>query len=260
MATRELTWHEAQDGGGASYVERRVGDFWLSVDQDDPNRETWDAYVEVRVTSREGWNEVHCHREAIRISYGHPSRGAAQDAADAMLDELVAPLVAIARAEGALAEQEAYTKALVDLHARLERDVHRPSRGSEAFYVAVGCASGVKLALGALRSPVGEDAAMLSNDTLAAIAEARGMVMVDRQVLSDVPVLRWVPAESGPNHVASVGRWVLEASTGHWSVMSTYENGGVKDEVSGGAALNSREAMLAAQDELRKLGVAFRTE
>lgn len=114
------------------------------------------------------------------------SRGAAQDAADAMLDELVAPLVAI--------------------------------------------------------------------------AEARGMVMVDRQVLSDVPVLRWVPAESGPNHVASVGRWVLEASTGHWAVMVTYENGGVKDEVSGGTALNSREAMLAAQDELRKLGVSFRTE
>lgn len=259
MATRELTWHEAQDGGGASYVERRVGDFWLSVDQDDPNGETWDACVEVR-TSREGWNEVHHHRASIRISYGHPSRGAAQDAADAMLDELAAPLVATARAEAALAEREAYTKTLVDLHTRLECDVHRPSRGSEAFYVAVGCATGVKLALGALRSPVGEDAAKISNAALAAIAAARGLRVVESELVADVPVLRWFPAESGPNHVASVGRWVLEASTEHWAVMVTYEDGGVKDEVSDGTATGSLEAMCAAQDELRKLGVAFRTE
>lgn len=117
------------------------------------------------------------------------------------------------------------------------------------------CAPFVAYAIRARTTP-----ATLSTETLAAIAEARGLRLVDREVLSEVPVLQWHPSVSGPNQVAEVGRWVLEASTDRWTVMVTYENGGVKDEVLDGAAMNSHEAMLAAQDELRKLGVAFRTE
>lgn len=92
-------WHESSDKGGAPLFERSAGKFWLVAQQDDDEGRDWGAFVDVQ--------ERPTTRVSISESRGHSTREAAQAAAEAMLASLVAPLLATARAEAALAEREA---------------------------------------------------------------------------------------------------------------------------------------------------------
>lgn len=163
-------WHKSSGKVGSRLFERKIGKFWLEVRperQDDPDGETWCAFIEV-----EEWSlfsdgkeighprdERQISRETIGASFRHPSCESAQAAAEAMLASVVAPLVATARAEAALAEREA----CADLS----------QKHSDSLFIT-----------SAIRARTTPDT--LSNDTLAAIAKARGLRVVQLERLVEL--------------------------------------------------------------------------
>ena len=101
--------------------------------------------------------------------------------------------------------------------------------------------------------------ATLSTDTLAAIAEARGLRVVEPELVAEVPVLRW---ECDLHSIARFGQWVLEADADEWTVWVDSPGPRARLLVAGATTERTERAVnrRAAEAAMRKLGVAFRTE
>lgn len=99
----------------------------------------------------------------------------------------------------------------------------------------------------------------LSTDTLAAIAEARGLRVVEPELVAEVPVLQW---ECDLHSIARFGQWVLEADAEAWAVWVDSPGPAARLLVAEATTERTERAVnrSAAEDALRKLGVAFRTE
>lgn len=238
-------WTETTDGGGAPIVEKRVGDFWLSVQKADDDSGEWDAFVDVLGRFA---MDAHADRKrlTVRSSYRHASRAAAHASASAMLREIVDPIVATARAEAALAEREACAEV-----ARNRAEVARPPEG---WVAARGEALGIERTIRARTTP-----ATLSTETLAAIAEARGLRVVEPEMLAGIepPVLRW---ENNNGHwSAFIGPWRVTATEGDWTLCVVGERG-FRELIYNGRKSDLRDNRLAAEAALRSLGVPFVVE
>ncbi len=161
----ELKWHEIEPGT----YEARVGDWLLEVSRSDDAQE-WRAWVGL-LPEKRGAQTV------SGTVYRRDVTGAldeAQRAAVALAIEKCAPFVATARAEAALAEREA---CVFDVEPALREALGGMFRTVYAFAVVD--------ALRARTTP-----ATLSNDTLAAIAEARGLRVVEPEHLAELEALR----------------------------------------------------------------------
>lgn len=164
--------------------------------------------------------------------------------------EGVRAAIATARAEAALAEREACAEI-----ARGSAEMARLPKGWEA---ARGEAIAIDHAIRARTTP-----ATLSTETLAAIAEARGLRVVEPELLAGLepPVLRWRDDEQCWG--AIVGPWRVEATEGSWRVRCEHKIEGVyegRSTIDFGRKSDLRDNRRAAEAALRSLGVAFRVE
>lgn len=94
-------------------------------------------------------------------------------------------------AKAVAVEREASTRALVELKAKLEDDIHRPGKGPEAFYVGVGSATGMQLAIDAIRSRSNggaADASGVVDERAACAAEVEGIAdQVQKEIDTTFP-------------------------------------------------------------------------
>lgn len=130
----ETGWHKAQDGGGVTFIEKKVGDFWLAVAQDGTDAGVWDATLDVR-SRYTSHGRTEDDRVTIFVSIDVGTLEQAQGAADKMVEDLVAPFVADAKRERDEARAE-----LARVRAELAVAVEASARGV-AEYVALLSAS-----------------------------------------------------------------------------------------------------------------------
>jgi hypothetical protein len=162
-------WVETTDGGGFAILQRQAGAFWLAVSHDVSSGE-WDAYVDMRsCTERvlpKRWRKE--HRTTVFSLWGLPTREAAQEAAEKTLRELFAPFVVAAERERDVARAETEipaacaavrertigecTAKLKELFTQLNGRVRHEGQSDEDFYSRLGHATGVTLAINALRA------------------------------------------------------------------------------------------------------------
>lgn len=169
----------------------------------------------------------------------------AKAALEQWVREYVAPFVEAARAEAALAEREACAGIASDV---CDSDV--------SGYMSLG-ASEIVSAIRARTTP-----ATLSTDTLAAIAEARGLRLVEPEYLAEIesaapPVLRWGYTAAHASE-ARVAGWHLSAAPRMWAAI--HEESGVKVLSPRPNLASEHENRRAVEALIRSLGVPFRTE
>lgn len=184
-----------------------------------------------------------------RGAYAQTAEDALNGAIDVASDMLAVcdRRIATARAETALAEREAC--------AEVASSRSRWAYEGAAQAAARGEAIEIEHAIRARTT-----SATLSTETLAAIAEARGLRVVEPELLEGLepPALRW---DIDEHSTARVGPWSLEASALGWSVYVESPLTGrelIADECTDRVerSVNRR----AAEAALRSLGVAFRVE
>ena len=175
--------------------------------------------------------------------------------------------LATARAEAALAEREACAQWFEDRAASYERRATLVA-GNPASFGGAAVAEDVVESLTTAGAQARLDARTirarttpdtLSTDTLAAIAEARGLRVVEPELVAEVPVLQW---ECDLHSIARFGQWVLEADAEAWAVWVDSPGPAARLLVAEATTERTERAVnrSAAEDALRKLGVAFRTE
>ena len=162
--------------------------------------------------------------------------------------------LATARAEAALAEREACARDVVE-------GIPSYNTGGDASTRAFVDTFVVR-ELGRRRDRIRArtTSATLSTETLAAIAEARGLRVVEPELLEGIehPVLRW---DIDEHSTARVGPWSLEASALGWSV--SVESPLTGRELIADACTDRVERSVnrrAAEAALRSLGAPFRVE
>ena len=170
---------------------------------------------------------------------------------------LVLPALATARAEAALAEREACAEILGRASNYKHDALEWLPLGDPRARELVEARDALTDALDAIRART--TPATFSTDTLAAIAEARGLRVVEPELVADVPVLRW---ECDLHSIARCGQWVLEADSEEWTVWVDSPGPVARLLVAGATTERAERAVnrSAAEGALRKLGVAFRTE
>lgn len=150
--------------------------------------------------------------------------------------------LATARAEAALAEREA-------LVFYVDRALRYALGGvfRTAYVLAVADAFRARTT-----------SATLSTETLAAIAEARGLRVVEPELLAGLepPVLRWGYTAAHESE-AKVSGWHLTAAERNWALI---HESGVKVLSPRPNRADERDNRLVAEAALRSLGVAFRVE
>lgn len=205
---------------------------------------------------------------------------AERDMAQAMIDELNGDLALVARernearavlvtarAEAALAEREACAQWFEDRAASYERRATLVADNPASFGGAAVAedvvesltTAGAQARLDARTIRARTTPDTLSTDTLAAIAEARGLRVVEPELVAEVPVLQW---ECDLHSIARFGQWVLEADAEAWAVWVDSPGPAARLLVAEATTERTERAVnrSAAEDALRKLGVAFRTE
>lgn len=192
------------------------------------------------------WNTIVCLGLAqIGSHHELESDAAARAWCEEWVDSLVGPALATARAEAALAEREACVSVLDAEIAALEAlGDERDYRGTTVVGWRIKSVRAARDAIHARTTP-----ATLSTDTLAAIAEARGLRVVEPEHLAELEALRAAVDEETAidreraEHGCGDASCVVERATG----MTT--NGGCR---CGRRAL--RAALQRARKELAERG------
>jgi hypothetical protein len=237
----KLEWKKVYDANSEHAYEATVGRFVLRVrftGSDTP----WDAWLYAE-GHREDDRKASTERVTLGWSINHTGQRFACMAAEKMLDAYIAPFIDTARAEAALAEREACA-ALVE-REREKRLGFAKTSATPEFYG--GQAAVLGLTVDAIRARTAT--ATLSTDTLAAIAEARGLRVVEPEHLAELEALRAAVDEETAidreraEHGCGDASCIVERATG----MTT--NGGCR---CGRRAL--RAALQRARKELAERG------